>query len=223
MEPLTEHRLVSGPVVYGFLRLVRASEARQVALVASLTEYCRSHELELSGVFTERKAGAGPGSAAFSGLLDVLALPDVYGVLAPAASHLGPKAIAAERGRRIKAVGSRLLLVRRAHPACPPDAAPAVRSVQPPEGKTRTSSSGDAREPISPPCCTAHLTGSPISPGVPGALRDVAPPEPRPSPIHSIARSQLCARMADSSRKHLRLAVLYLIHRIHIGAPLDAP
>lgn len=120
MEPLTEHRLVSGPVVYGFLRLVRVSEARQEALLASLAEYCRSHELELSGVFTEREANTGPGSAAFTGLLDVLILPDVYGVLAPAASHLGPKAIAAERGRRIEAVGSRLLLVRRSHPTCPP-------------------------------------------------------------------------------------------------------
>ncbi|MFD4769909.1 hypothetical protein [Streptomyces niveus] len=120
MEPLTEHRLVSGPFVYGFLRLVRVSEARQGALIASLAEYCRSHELELSGVFTEREASTGPGSPAFTGLLDVLTLPDVYGVLAPAASHLGPKAIAAERGRRIEAAGSRLLLVRRPHPACPP-------------------------------------------------------------------------------------------------------
>ncbi|MFJ4570706.1 hypothetical protein ACIP4W_04575 [Streptomyces sp. NPDC088846] len=122
MEPLTEHRLVSGPVVYGFLRLVRVSEARQEALVASLAEYCRNHELELSGIFTEREAGAGSGSAAFTGLLDVLALPDVYGVLAPAASHLGPRAIAAERGRGIQAVGSRLLLVRRSRRACPPAA-----------------------------------------------------------------------------------------------------
>ncbi|WP_059008483.1 hypothetical protein [Streptomyces specialis] len=113
MEPLTEHRPVSGPVVYGFLRLLRVSRARQDALVASLAEYCRSHELELSGVFTDRDASAGPASAAFSGLLDVLALPDVYGVIAPAESHLGPKAIAAERGRRIEAAGSRLLLVRK--------------------------------------------------------------------------------------------------------------
>ncbi|MGW3953079.1 hypothetical protein ACWEKM_19680 [Streptomyces sp. NPDC004752] len=105
MEPLTEHRPVSGPVVYGFLRLVRVSQARQDALVASLAEYCRSHELQLSGVFTDREASAGPASAAFTGLLDVLALPDVYGVIAPAMSHLGPKAIAAERGRRIEAVG----------------------------------------------------------------------------------------------------------------------
>ncbi|CAL9633177.1 hypothetical protein [Streptomyces sp. NPDC057375] len=113
MEPLTEHRPVSGPVVYGFLRLVRVSQARQDALVASLAEYCRSHELQLSGVFTDRDVSAGPASAAFTGLLDVLALPDVYGVVAPAMSHLGPKAIAADRGRRIEAAGSRLLLVRK--------------------------------------------------------------------------------------------------------------
>ncbi|GFH35953.1 hypothetical protein [Streptomyces pacificus] len=48
MEPLTEHRPVSGPVVYGFLRLVRVSQARKDALVASLAEYCRSHELQLA-------------------------------------------------------------------------------------------------------------------------------------------------------------------------------
>ncbi|MFD5135666.1 hypothetical protein ACFWMX_05390 [Streptomyces sp. NPDC058378] len=120
MEPLTEHRPVRGPVVYGFLRLVRVSKARQQALMISLAEYCRNHELKLTGVFTEREASTGPGSPAFTGLLDVLALPDVYGVLAPAASHLGPRAIAAERVQRIEAVGSRLLLVRRPRPAHPP-------------------------------------------------------------------------------------------------------
>ncbi|MFD7169016.1 hypothetical protein [Streptomyces violascens] len=119
MEPLTEQRLVSGPVVYGFLRLVKVPAARQAALAASLVEYCRSHELQLSGLFTDREASAGPSSAAFTGLLDVLALPDVYGVIAPAMSHLGPKAIAAERGRLIEAAGSRLLLVRHPRPAHP--------------------------------------------------------------------------------------------------------
>ncbi|MFG3156711.1 hypothetical protein ACGF7W_32260 [Streptomyces sp. NPDC048219] len=113
MEPLTEQRQVNGPVVYGLLRLVRVSPARQEALVGSLAEYCRSHELQLSGVFTDRDTAAGAASAAFTGLLDVLALPDVYGVIAPAMSHLGPKAIAAERRRRIEAAGSRLLLVRK--------------------------------------------------------------------------------------------------------------
>ncbi|MEU9523239.1 hypothetical protein [Streptomyces sp. NPDC048224] len=119
MEPLTEHRLVSGPVVYGFLRLVKVPAARQAALTASLAEYCRIHELQLSGVFTDR-VSPGPDSAAFTGLLDVLALPDIYGVIAPAMSHLGPKTIAAERERRIEAAGSRLLLVRRPRTAHPP-------------------------------------------------------------------------------------------------------
>ncbi|MET8394541.1 hypothetical protein ABZV59_21890 [Streptomyces anthocyanicus] len=119
MEPLTEHRQVSGPVVYGFLRLIRASEARQAALTASLADYCRRHELLLSGVFTDRATAPGPSSAAFTGLLDVLALPDVYGVVAPAMSHLGPNAVAAERTHRIATSGSRLLLIRHRRPQHP--------------------------------------------------------------------------------------------------------
>ncbi|MFI1021619.1 hypothetical protein [Streptomyces olivaceus] len=113
MELLTEHRPVNGPVVYGFLRLAGVSAARQTALRASLTEYCRIHELQLSGVFKDRRATTDPTSTAFAGLLDALALPDVYGVIAPAPSHLGPKHLAAERTRRIEATGARLLLARR--------------------------------------------------------------------------------------------------------------
>ncbi|MFE1957265.1 hypothetical protein [Streptomyces sp. NPDC059479] len=112
MESLTEHRGVAGPVVYGYLRLVRTSAARQEALAASLAEYCRQHELLLSGVFTERLAS---GTVAFTGLLDVLVLPDTYGVVLPATSHLGPKTTAAERERRIEAAGARLLPVRSGH------------------------------------------------------------------------------------------------------------
>ncbi|MGI5349256.1 hypothetical protein ACQEU8_13820 [Streptomyces sp. CA-250714] len=112
MEPLTEHRPVNGPVVYGYLRLVRSSPTRHEALTASLAEYCRQHELRLSGLFTERR-GPADGVAAFSGLLDVLELPDTYGVVVPATSHLGPRAMAAERERQIERAGGRLLLVRR--------------------------------------------------------------------------------------------------------------
>ncbi|WPB93052.1 hypothetical protein [Streptomyces malaysiensis] len=112
MEPLTEHRRVNGPVVYGFLRLVNVPEARQIALIASLAEYCRRHELLLSGVFTDRKATAGPITPAFTGLLDVLTLPGTYGVVLPAVSHLGPKGIATERESRIDAAVARMLLVR---------------------------------------------------------------------------------------------------------------
>ncbi|MET8556024.1 hypothetical protein ABZV64_13845 [Streptomyces sp. NPDC004959] len=115
MEPLTEHRLVSGPVVYGFLRLIRVPRARQNALAALPAEYCRTHGLRLSGLFTDREA-TGAASAAFNGLLDALALPDVYGVVVPAMSHLGPKAVVVERGRRIESAGARLSLVRRPHP-----------------------------------------------------------------------------------------------------------
>ncbi|MGW7304414.1 hypothetical protein ACWGI1_02405 [Streptomyces sp. NPDC054835] len=111
MEPLTEHRGVSGPVVYGFLRLVRVPAARQDALHDALVEYCRRHELALHGVFTERTAGT-ERSAAFTGLLDVLELHDTYGVVLPALSHLGPKAIAAPRQARITTSGTRLMLVR---------------------------------------------------------------------------------------------------------------
>ncbi|MEV8399491.1 hypothetical protein ACWGCP_01090 [Streptomyces niveus] len=112
MEPLTEHRPVNGPVVYGYLRLVHASPARCAALSASLAEYCRQHELRLSGLFTERCEPPGE-TPAFSGLLDVLELPDVYGVVVPTASHLGPRTTAAEREQRIKRTGARLLVVRR--------------------------------------------------------------------------------------------------------------
>ncbi|MFF4408455.1 hypothetical protein ACFY1P_29425 [Streptomyces sp. NPDC001407] len=115
MEPLTEHRRVSGPAVYGFLRLVNVPAARETALEQSLAEYCRQHELTLSGVFTER--GTEVNSAAFTGLLDTLEVPGTYGLVLPSASHLGPKAIAVVRGKRIAETGARLLLVRRDAPS----------------------------------------------------------------------------------------------------------
>ncbi|ARZ72592.1 hypothetical protein SMD11_7016 [Streptomyces albireticuli] len=115
MEPLTEHRSVSGPAVYGFLRLVNVPTVREKALEESLAEYCRQHELTLSGLFTERVAEAN--SAAFTGLIDALGVPGTYGIVLPSASHLGPKAIAAVRSKRIAATGARMLLVRRGTPS----------------------------------------------------------------------------------------------------------
>ncbi|MFI6848098.1 hypothetical protein [Kitasatospora sp. NPDC050467] len=87
---LTEHRLVHGPVVYGFLRMTTTAVARHRASSEVLTQYCTQHELTLSGVFTERDCTSASKSAAFTGLLDVLALPDTYGGVLPAATHLGP-------------------------------------------------------------------------------------------------------------------------------------
>jgi hypothetical protein len=118
MDQLTEHRLINAPVVYGFLYLVRAPAARANALTAALTEYCRRHELLLGAVFTECTAPAATApdeparSAAFTGLLDVLALPDTYGVVLPAASHLGPRPLAAARRIRLAEAGTRILLLR---------------------------------------------------------------------------------------------------------------
>ncbi|WP_405003210.1 hypothetical protein [Kitasatospora purpeofusca] len=113
MEPLTEHRPFNGPVVYGFLHLVKTAAGRDSALTAALTEYCRQHELLLGAVFTERTApDQDERSAAFTGLLDVLALPDTYGVVLPAATHLGPRALATARRKRLAEAGTRVLLLR---------------------------------------------------------------------------------------------------------------
>ncbi|MDH6135145.1 hypothetical protein P3T37_004555 [Kitasatospora sp. MAA4] len=111
---LTEHRLIHGLVVYGFLRMAATAAARHRALSEVLAQYCTQHELTLCGVFTERESASAAKSAAFAGLLDVLALPDTFGVVMPAASHLGPRAIAGERKMQIRAARARLLLIR--HP-----------------------------------------------------------------------------------------------------------
>ncbi|MFF3276415.1 hypothetical protein ACFYWU_36590 [Streptomyces chrestomyceticus] len=127
MEALTEHRPVNGPLVYGFLRLAPTATARQAALTDALAEYCRSHELVLGGLFVERGTGASAHTAAFTGLLDALALPDAYAVVLPA-SHLGPRPIAAERKRQITgSTGAQLLLIR--------DGKKALRRAKPSSGR----------------------------------------------------------------------------------------
>ncbi|MFD7447943.1 hypothetical protein [Kitasatospora sp. NPDC059827] len=112
MESLTEHRDIPAPLVYGYLRLIDSGYERESALQAVLLEYCRQHELQLSGVFTERENLGNRESAAFTGLLDALALPDIYGVVLPARAHLGPGPVAVERHRQIAALGRRLLVIR---------------------------------------------------------------------------------------------------------------
>ncbi|MER6082354.1 hypothetical protein [Streptomyces sp. NPDC001833] len=111
-EVITERRHVAFPRVFGYLRHISGGLARHAALVDCLTEYCRRHELTLGGVFTDRDATVAIRSAAFVGLVDALQLPDTYGALVPALSHLGPKGIGAERRRQITATSTRLLVVR---------------------------------------------------------------------------------------------------------------
>ncbi|MEU8178615.1 hypothetical protein AB0C14_37600 [Microbispora hainanensis] len=113
MELLTEQQAVPGPVVYGYLRLTKPSAARQAALTEALAEYCRQRELLLVGVFTEQdlpEATRPP--TAFTALLDVLALPGIYGVVAPTVAHLGPQRLASAREKQIVEMGGRLLLLR---------------------------------------------------------------------------------------------------------------
>ncbi|MFF7991697.1 hypothetical protein ACFZDG_18120 [Kitasatospora xanthocidica] len=112
MESLTEHRDIPAPLVYGYLRLIGSGRERESALQASLLEYCRQHELQLWGVFTERENLGSRQSAAFTGLLDALVLPDAYGAVLPARAHFGPRPVAAQRRRQIAALGRRLLVIR---------------------------------------------------------------------------------------------------------------
>ncbi|MFD5696843.1 hypothetical protein [Streptomyces lasiicapitis] len=132
-EPLTEHRPVHGPYVYGYLRHGRARAGRRQALAESLALYCSQHELTLCGVFTEADATARDiHSPAFTGALDVLALPDTYGLVIPTRSHLGPRHVTAERERQIADLDVRLMMIR----------PPQTRRTRTPAGASRRAESG---------------------------------------------------------------------------------
>jgi len=111
-ETITERRSVAGPHVFGYVRHINGGPARHAALIDCLTEYCHRHELTLCGVFTDREPAVAIRSPAFVGLLDTLELPDAYGAVIPASSHLGPRRIATERERQIAVTDTRLIVVR---------------------------------------------------------------------------------------------------------------
>jgi hypothetical protein len=115
-EPITERRAVPGPHVYGYVRDIAGTTARRTALVDCLVEYCRQHELTLCGVFTDRETNVPVRSPAFVGLLDTLELPDTYGAVIPALSHLGSRRLAEQRERQITTIGTRLIVIRSAKP-----------------------------------------------------------------------------------------------------------
>ncbi|WP_128982867.1 hypothetical protein [Streptomyces roseicoloratus] len=122
MELLTEQRNVTGPLVFGFLRLVGVPARRQKALATTISDYCRRHELTLAAVYMERCSST---SSAFVGMLDALVVTRPYGIVIPAPSHLGPRNIAADRRSRLAAAGAQILLVRGAQSTATSGSAPA--------------------------------------------------------------------------------------------------
>ena len=121
MAYITEQLDVSGPVVYGYLRLPGSSPERRRALTLALTDYCHRHELALAAVFTD--PGDGPHgtvlTAAFTGLLDALDVDGVYGAVLPSPDHLGDRSTALHRYARITASGRRLMFARGEFTATP--------------------------------------------------------------------------------------------------------
>ncbi|MFE0150158.1 hypothetical protein ACFWY5_23615 [Nonomuraea sp. NPDC059007] len=111
VESLTEQRLVPSPSVYGNIQAAGISPARCAALTSAITAFCEMRELQLAGMFTDRDGAEQ--SAAFVGLLDMLALPATYGLVVPTLNHLGPRpALVAARAREVQAIGVRLLTIR---------------------------------------------------------------------------------------------------------------
>ena len=66
--------------MFGFLRPVRVSRARQLALTGAITECSRRHELTLVRVYMERDSST---PSAFVGMLDALTATQSYGVVLP--------------------------------------------------------------------------------------------------------------------------------------------
>jgi hypothetical protein len=110
MEPITEHRQVPGPVVYGCHHMTAPSRGRRAALTRALAGYCDQHELVLAAVFTDSGGDSMP-APGFAGLLDAITATASYGVVMPTRSHLGTGQAAGQRSAAITGTGRRLMLV----------------------------------------------------------------------------------------------------------------
>jgi hypothetical protein len=97
------------PLVYGY---IRSHQVRACGRV--LERYCWRERLRLCGVFVDDGIAADvtmrPG---FSGLCDVLRLPDSYGAVTVSLAHLSSDATIADLlAHRVRATGARLLVAR---------------------------------------------------------------------------------------------------------------
>ncbi|MEU4233295.1 hypothetical protein AB0F17_54195 [Nonomuraea sp. NPDC026600] len=100
-------------VVCGYLRLIGVPPRKATGLRAALDDYCLRHNLFLAAVCTERgRPTCGQPPIAFAALLDIIAIPEVVGVVMPSPAHLGPANLAAGREQQIRDAGRRLFFVR---------------------------------------------------------------------------------------------------------------
>lgn len=114
---LTEQLHVTGPIVYGFLRLPAPNPARRNALARAMAHYCDQHELSLAAVFTDVASTSAPDAACtpgFVGLMDAIAAQPAYGILMPASGHLGGPDVRERRFGLLRATGLRLMFCRTA-------------------------------------------------------------------------------------------------------------
>jgi hypothetical protein len=134
---LTEHLHVTGPIVYGFLRLPAPNPARRNALTWALSHYCDQHELSLAAVFTDVADLSAPDAVCtpgFVGLLDAIAAQPGYGVLMPAPTHVGGPDVRERRSGLLKAAGLRLMFCRTGSEPLPAGAEGSLRPVVEPLG-----------------------------------------------------------------------------------------
>jgi hypothetical protein len=117
-KALTQSRFreasASRPLVYGYLRSATYRPLHIEACRRSLERYCRKEKLLLCGVFTDHDIPADrvirPG---FTGLCDVLRLPDSFAAVMINTEHLSSDSrIVTLLGEQVRSTGARLLFVR---------------------------------------------------------------------------------------------------------------
>ena len=109
----------SRPLVYGYVRSATYRPLYVEACRRTLERYCHKEKLSLCGVFSDHGVPADrvvrPG---FTGLCDVLRLPDSFAAVMVRAEHLSSdERIAKLLAEQVRATGARLLFAR-PHSSC---------------------------------------------------------------------------------------------------------
>ncbi|MET8763033.1 hypothetical protein [Lentzea sp. NPDC004782] len=103
------------PLVYGYVRSTERRRSYIHACRRVLLGFCASERLRLCGVFIDQ--GVGPDSVVrpgFTGLCDVLRLPDSFAAVVIDTRHLSlDTQVAALLAQQVRSTGARLVLVRK--------------------------------------------------------------------------------------------------------------